>query len=57
MRTDAPLFSDVETLRWRGVTDAFAHKAEQMNVGGGTGEQDAEIAKAGIQELLTRLKK
>jgi glc operon protein GlcG len=28
-----------------------------IGVGGGTGEQDAEIAKAGIQELLTRLKK
>jgi glc operon protein GlcG len=28
-----------------------------VGVGGGSGEQDAEIAKAGIQELLTRLKK
>jgi len=28
-----------------------------VGVGGGTGEQDAEIAKAGIQELLTRLRK
>ncbi|MGE0759275.1 MAG: heme-binding protein [Pirellulaceae bacterium] len=28
-----------------------------IGVGGGTGEQDAEIATAGIQELLTRLKK
>ena len=30
LRTDAPLFSDVEELRWRGPTDAFAAWAERM---------------------------
>jgi hypothetical protein len=29
LRTDAPLFTDVEALRWRGATDAFAGAAEQ----------------------------
>jgi glc operon protein GlcG len=28
-----------------------------VGVGGATGEQDAQIAKAGIQELMTRLEK
>ena len=28
--TDAPLFTDVEALRWHGATDAFASTAEQM---------------------------
>jgi 5'-3' exonuclease len=31
LRTDAPLFSDVEALRWRGATAAFAHNAELMD--------------------------
>jgi glc operon protein GlcG len=26
-----------------------------VGIGGGTGEQDAEVAKAGVQELLDRL--
>lgn len=30
LRTDAPLFIDVEDLRWRGATDAFAHLAGQI---------------------------
>ena len=30
LRTDAPLFTDVEALRWRGATDAFAGTAEQI---------------------------
>ena len=30
LRTDAPLFKSVETLRWRGATPAFATWAERM---------------------------
>jgi 5'-3' exonuclease len=30
LRTDAPLFKKVETLRWRGATPAFASWAERM---------------------------
>ena len=30
LRTDAPLFKKVETLRWRGATPAFAKWAERM---------------------------
>jgi 5'-3' exonuclease len=30
LRTDAPLFRDVDELRWRGPTDAFAALAERM---------------------------
>jgi 5'-3' exonuclease len=30
LRTDAPLFKSVETLRWRGATPAFASWAERM---------------------------
>jgi 5'-3' exonuclease len=30
LRTDAPLFQDVDELRWRGPTDAFAAYAERM---------------------------
>ncbi len=30
LRTDAPLFKKVETLRWRGATPAFAAWAERM---------------------------
>jgi hypothetical protein len=30
LRTDAPLFKRVETLRWRGATPAFAAWAERM---------------------------
>src|SRR5256712_2628455 len=30
LRTDAPLFRDVDELRWRGPTDAFAGWAEQL---------------------------
>ena len=30
LRTDAPLFDDVNELRWRGVTPAFAEVAEKM---------------------------
>ncbi|MBA3763013.1 MAG: flap endonuclease, partial [Chthoniobacterales bacterium] len=31
LRTDAPLFESVETLRWRGATPAFAAWAERMD--------------------------
>ena len=31
LRTDAPLFSSVEELQWRGPTDAFASWTERMN--------------------------
>jgi 5'-3' exonuclease len=31
LRTDAPLFKKVETLRWRGATPAFAKWAEKMD--------------------------
>jgi len=31
LRTDAPLFDDVEALRWRGPTSAFAGWPERMN--------------------------
>jgi len=31
LRTDAPLFSDVEELRWRGPTDAFPAWTERMS--------------------------
>jgi hypothetical protein len=34
LRTDAPLFADVEALRWRGATDAFACTAERMGAPG-----------------------
>ena len=34
LRTDAPLFTDVEALRWRGATDAFARAAEQIGAPG-----------------------
>lgn len=34
LRTDAPLFTDVEGLRWRGATDAFAGTAEQIGAPG-----------------------
>ena len=30
LRSDAPLFSDVDALRWRGPTDAFVTWAERM---------------------------
>src|SRR5207249_12022234 len=30
LRTDAPLFKEVETLRWRGATPAFAAWADRM---------------------------
>ena len=30
LRTDAPLFEKVETLRWRGATPAFAAWADRM---------------------------
>ena len=34
LRTDAPLFTDVEALRWRGATDAFACTAEHIGAPG-----------------------
>jgi hypothetical protein len=34
LRTDAPLFTDVNALHWRGVTDAFACAAEQIGAPG-----------------------
>src|SRR5262245_36017968 len=34
LRTDAPLFTNVEALRWRGPTDAFASTAERIGAPG-----------------------
>jgi 5'-3' exonuclease len=34
LRTDAPLFTDVEALRWRGATAAFAGAGERMGAPG-----------------------
>ena len=34
LRTDAPLFKKVETLRWRGATPAFASSADRMKAPG-----------------------
>ena len=34
LRTDARLFIDVESLRWRGATDAFACAAQQIGAPG-----------------------
>jgi hypothetical protein len=31
LRTDAQLFHDVDELRWRGATDAFASWAQRMD--------------------------
>jgi hypothetical protein len=31
LRTDIPLFTDVETLRWSGPTEAFAALAAELN--------------------------
>jgi hypothetical protein len=30
LRTDAPLFADVDELRWRGPTDSFTACAERL---------------------------
>jgi 5'-3' exonuclease len=30
LRTDAPLFTDVDELRWRGPTDSFTARAERL---------------------------
>jgi len=34
LRTDAPLFADVEQLRWRGATDSFGKMAEKIGAAG-----------------------
>jgi hypothetical protein len=41
LRTDAPLFKDVDELEWRGATPAFAEVAEKI----------------GSARLLTRVRK
>src|SRR5215207_10432360 len=46
LRTDAPLFADVDQLRWSGATPAFAAWTEKMG--------DARLL-AKVQELETRL--
>ncbi|MEO7503502.1 MAG: 5'-3' exonuclease H3TH domain-containing protein [Gemmatimonadaceae bacterium] len=46
LRTDAPLFSDVEQLRWRGATDSFPAVAERIG--------DARLATR-VEELKDRL--
>ena len=46
LRTDAPLFADVEQIRWSGATASFPSWAERMG--------DARLA-AKVQELETRL--
>jgi 5'-3' exonuclease len=43
LRTDAPLFDNVEALRWRGATAAFAEVAERM----GDGKLRARAQRAG----------
>jgi 5'-3' exonuclease len=47
LRIDAPLFSDVEQLRWRGATAAFASVAEKIG--------DAPLAKR-VLDLENRLR-
>ena len=46
LRTDAPLFDDVESLRWRGATGSFAEFAGKIG--------DAKLA-ARVRELESRL--
>jgi 5'-3' exonuclease len=46
LRTDAPLFADVERLRWRGATASFASVAERIG--------DARLARR-VLELESRL--
>ena len=46
LRTDAPLFSDVEQIRWSGATSSFAAWAERIG--------DARLL-AKVQELETKL--
>ena len=46
LRTDAPLFSDVEQLRWRGPTPAFGSMAEKVG--------DGRLA-ARVREMASRL--
>lgn len=46
LRTDAPLFSDVEEIRWRGPTAAFAAIAERMG--------DNRLAKR-VDDLASKL--
>ena len=41
LRTDAPLFRDVEELRWRGLTDAFPACAERLG--------DARLLERGLK--------
>ncbi len=47
LRTDAPLFDDVEELRWRGATDSFPAVAEKIG--------DARLATR-VEALAKRLK-
>lgn len=46
LRTDAPLFEDVDALRWRGPTDGFAAWAEAAGVPLLAGRCDRAYAKA-----------
>jgi 5'-3' exonuclease len=46
LRTDAPLFSDVEELRWRGATSSFGPAADTIG--------DARLSSR-VQELASRL--
>ncbi len=48
LRTDAPLFRDVEELRWRGATPSFASTAEKIG--------DARLVKR-IDDLANRVQK
>jgi 5'-3' exonuclease len=46
LRTDAPLFRDVDELRWRGPTDAFAALAEKLG--------DARLLERGAKAPVAR---
>lgn len=49
LRTDAPLFDDIEELRWRGATPAFAAMAKKL----GDERLATRIAKLKLQTLST----
>ena len=50
LRTDAPLFSDVEELRWRGPTSGFAEFAQRF---GDTRVVDRSLRAASVSSTLT----
>jgi 5'-3' exonuclease len=48
LRTDAPLFKKIETLRWRGATPAFAAWADRMKAPGLLERCDRVKVRAGL---------